>query len=52
LDEKLTIDHLLKFCLFDENNTAKIQDNGIEVLIIKDGAAFKIIENGVYLKSI
>ncbi|CAD8147244.1 unnamed protein product [Paramecium pentaurelia] len=52
LDEKLTIDHLLKFCLFDENNTATIIEGDITIKIIKDSNSFKILENGIYQKSI
>lgn len=52
MDESLTIDHLLSFVHFDNDNVATLSDGNCTVKINKDEGCFKIIEDGVYLKSI
>jgi len=52
MEEKLSIDHLLAFIKFNEHNVATIVEGENTIKIIKDDKKFKILENGIYLKSI
>jgi len=52
MEEKLSIDHLLAFIKFNEHNVATIVEGENAIKVIKDDKKFKILENGIYLKSI
>lgn len=53
LEERLTLDHLLGFSLFDsKTKTAVIQEGDVTLKIVKEEFEFQIWQDGLYMKSI